>query len=285
MKWSKKEIKKLKKLYSNSYNSELSIIFQRSEKSIFYKASSLNLKKSDEHIIKCRIKRNKMVGRNLTTDKLKEIAINYKTRSELQKNDPSVYKTALDKGILDEICSHMIKQNYSKPQLILKYILQGIFLNEKISYNNRKIISPYELDLYVKNYNIAFEYDGKGWHEKEDVIIRDKEKEKLCKEKNILLIRIIENNRNYITDIKQQLIENLSKINNWCNIEISKKDILNIDEDKIYKSFNESLLDKEKILNIIKKYDNYKDFRKNELNLYNKLLRNKLLHYLNILKK
>jgi len=60
MKWSKKEIKKLKKLYPDNYNSDLSKIFKRSEKSIFHKASSLKLKKSKEHIAKCRTKRNKM---------------------------------------------------------------------------------------------------------------------------------------------------------------------------------------------------------------------------------
>jgi len=225
-----------------------------------------------------------MVGRNLTENNLKYLAKKYKTRSELQKNDPSVYKTALNKGILDDICSHMIKQNYSKPQLILNFILKKIFLNKKIHYNYRKIISPYELDLYVENYKIAFEYDGKRWHEKKDVIERDKEKEKLCKEKNILLIRIVENNRNYIKDIKNQLIDNLFKINNWCKTKIIKKDILNINDNEIYNFFNESLLDKENILNTIKKYDNYKEFRKNEINLYNKLSRNKLLYFLKDLK-
>lgn len=59
--------------------------------------------------------------------------------------------------------------------------------------NNRTIISPLELDIYIPNLNLAIEYGGLYWHSEE---YKDKNyhynKMKLCNDKGIRLITVFE---------------------------------------------------------------------------------------------
>jgi len=148
-------------------------------------------------------------------------ALKYKTKTEFFKNDGKIYRKAKNLGLLDSICSHMIKQSFSIPQLMLKYILTNLFDIDCL-YNTRKIIKPYELDIYFPEYKLAFEYDGKRWH------IGDKiNKMELCKSLGIKLFHIKENNRKYENDIKTQLIDILDQINSITNKKISIMDVTN----------------------------------------------------------
>ena len=207
--WSKDEIIFLKKNYSNMFNSDLCKILNRTEQSIYVKANKLGLNKSKSHKSKCISKRNKMVGRDLDKDTLSSIAKKYKTKSEFQKNDPSAYSTSRQRGILDGICSHMISKSFSIPQLILKDIISKLYKTYNVIYNDKKTLKPYEIDVYLPEYNLGFEYNGKGWHTNNN---RDKLKNELSLLKNILLITINENNRNYESDIKNQLIINIEDL-------------------------------------------------------------------------
>lgn len=273
-KWTKKEETFLIENYSDLSNIDISIILNKTVNSIEAKSNKLNLKKSKSHKSKMIGLRNKKVGRDLNANTLKKIAKKYKTRGEFQKMDSSAYTSARVKGILNDICSHMIKNQYSIPQLILSEICK-LIIDSEILYNTRKIIKPYEIDIFIPKYNLAFEYDGKGWHTSN---INDINKNILCEQKNIKLIRIVENNRNYIEDIKSQIINKLDEINKYCNLNIKKYDIININEKFLYDKINEKLIDEDYISNVISKYINYSDFRKNEINLYNKLRKLGLLH-------
>ena len=113
----------------------------------------------------------------------------------------------------------MIPQSYSIPQLICKYIFDNI-IGHKCEYNIRKIIPPYEIDIYYPEFKFGIEYNGKGWHNKNDNTII---KTKMCDELNIYLLIIHENNRKYEEDIKNQIISNLSRINKVLNKKITKK--------------------------------------------------------------
>ncbi len=86
-------------------------------------------------------------------------------------------------------------------------------------------IAPYELDVYFPDLKIAFEYDGKGWHKDDEI-----DKNVLCINLNIFLLTVVERHRKYEDDIKNQLIENLDKINSWCNTHITEEDILSFNE-------------------------------------------------------
>jgi very-short-patch-repair endonuclease len=272
--WTKEEEELLIKIYSDERNDNISKLMNIDIDKIKRKASSLNLKKSKEQKSRNIASRNKLVGRDLSFENLKEIAKNYKTRGEFQRLDGSAYTVARIAGYLEDICSHMVVGSYSIPQLTLLYILKKLFVDSYIEYNCKNIIKPYEIDIYISEYKIGFEYDGKLWHLENKL---DAVKDEMCKNENITLIRLKENNRRYSEDIKNQLIENIDVINNFCNKNFKEEDIMNVDENDINDFINDEIVDDNSIIEIISKYTNYHDFKINEVSLYNKLRHRKIL--------
>lgn len=276
--WCDKDLIKLIEIFPDETNDRISIILNKTVSSVINKANRLGLKKSKNHKSLMISKRNKMVGRNLDICELKKIASKYKTRSDFQRNDMSAYVTSIKLGVLDQICIHMINQSYSIPQLICKYIFDNI-TNSNGLYNDRIVIKPYELDIYYPNYKIAVEYNGNRWHVDDNTEF----KRILCDKNGIELVVIIENSRNYEMDIKNQIINNLVIINKLLNRNFNKDYILNMEIDN---SIFDVLIDCDNILSVIKKYDNYSEFRKNESSIYNKLIRlNRLEEFTYFLKR
>lgn len=268
-KWNEENIKKLTELYPDKRNEFIAKQLNISESSIINKARRLKLRKNPNYKKVAISKKNKKLGRDLTFKLLQEIALRYKTKGQFQKEDSSAYQVARRAGYLPEICKHMSVVNFSIPQLILRNILDSI-LNTKSVYNDRKTIKPYEIDIYYPTLNLAFEYQGKGWHKKRKT---DFIKLELFKKNKINIIYIIENNRNYEDDIKLQLINQLPKVNEICNTSIKICDILNCVVENIYfKIYN-----KEELINIAKNYNLFKDFIKLEKSVYTKLWKMKLL--------
>lgn len=208
------------------------------------------------------------IGRRHTKESLREIALQFKTRSEFQINDPAAYNTAKRRNIIEEICSHMVIGKYSTPQLICKKIMEKV-IGQKCIYNGRKAIEPYELDIYFPELKLAIEYNGKGWHKKKSVIERDEIKKELCKEKGILLIVVVENSRQYEEDVKNQLIKFLPEINGWCKLDIKKEEIEEIGVEDVY----ESLLNEDRIKELIKECKNIADFQRKHSKEYEKIRR------------
>lgn len=268
--WSQEEIDIIKKMYIDFTNKEISLYLNATPKQINQKGFLLGLRKSKEIRSKNIGIRNKMVGRDLNYDFVKKEALKYKTKNEFQKKDASCYQYAKNKNILNEICTHMIPQSFSIPQMMLYELLIKLMPKKEIIYNTRKIIKPYEVDIFIIQDNVAFEYNGKGWHldNKNDTI-----KEKILIKNNIKLFIFVENNRNYEEDIKIQFLEKLKEINNICNTNITPNEVKNLRLDIIY----DKLLSNEKIKELCLTYDNFTDFRKKENKLYNKLLKMKKL--------
>lgn len=106
-------------------------------------------------------------------------------------------------------CENHLKYNFSsyKENELLDYI-KSIYSNEKILERYKKIGK--ELDIYIPNLNVAFEFNGTYWHSDE---YRDKmyhyNKWKLCKDNGIKLITIWEDDWNYKTDIVKSIIKNV----------------------------------------------------------------------------
>jgi len=270
--WTENEINYLVNNYGLISNKELGIILNRSAKSVYDKYLLINFKGRAIN------EKNKL---NFNT--LKQIALQYKTRGEFQQKNSSAYTTSFRYNILDEICIHMIPQGYSTPQLLLYEILKILIPNDNITYNDRKIIKPYEIDIYYNDYSLGFEYNGKKWHTNN---IKDEIKINLCNKNNINLIIINENNRNYVLDIKNQLINNLNKINNITGLNINESEILDIDETNLYELIKFNIININYIDNTINKYTNAHDFKLNEPKLYHFLSKNKLLkNYTSNLKK
>lgn len=208
------------------------------------------------------VNRNKNItGRDLTPELLQEVALNYHSKREFFDKDASAYTTANRLGIMEEITKHMVNFSFSVPQIITRQITEHLF-KEKCEYNTRRIIAPYELDVYFPKLKIAFEYDGKGWHANDEL-----DKTTLCMNLNILLITISERSRRYEEDIKNQLIENLDKINSWGKTNITESDVLSFN-DPI--DFPKLFTDEE--LKICRNND-ASFLRKNYANLYQKYRR------------
>lgn len=268
-------LEEFKNDYANNDTKTLCNKYNLTKNEVYSIAGKHKLYKSKEHKSRMIARRNKMVARDLSYDLVKSIAIKCKSRVEFQKMDGAAYKAARISGYLDEICSHMLKQTFSIPQLMTKYIFD-ILLNDNGIYNTRKIIKPLELDVYYPNYNFAIEYNGKGWHNNENSKNIEKNKKELCKRNNIFLLILIENSRKYEEDIKNQIIQNIDNINSQCNIFINKENVLNIKINN--KILFKDILNFEDVEKITQKYKIFSEFKHNEPKLYSKLINLKLLN-------
>ena len=89
--------------------------------------------------------------------------------------------------------------------------LQTILKNNDIVFSDKKIISPYQLDIYIPQKNIAIQFDGIFWHS--DYKIKDKKyhfiKTQMCKEKGIQLVHIFEDEWVDKQDIVKDRIKNI----------------------------------------------------------------------------
>ena len=109
------------------------------------------------------------------------------------------------------------KERELRMQSIEKYLCVSSFEKEICSFldiknikyisNTKRFIHPYELDVYLPDYNLAIEFDGLYWHSE---LFKDRNyhlsKTKLCKEKGIQLIHIFENEWVNKQDIVKSII-------------------------------------------------------------------------------
>lgn len=262
--WTEEDVEKLTNIYPTMKNEDIAKNLNFSQGSIKNKAHRLGLQK-----ISSLKKEKRTPARKLTYNFLKETALKFKTKTEFLQNDKSAYNAASNTGILEEICKHMTIMSFSIPQLILRDILDSLLKSESL-YDSRKIIKPYQIDVYYPEFNLAFEYQGKGWHEDNP---NDSIKLNIFKERNINIIYIVENSRRYEEDIKSQLINKLAVINTICNMKITEDDIFNCVVGNIYLK----LYNKEELINVAKNYTSFKEFIKSEGGVYEKLCKMKLI--------
>ena len=94
--------------------------------------------------------------------------------------------------------------------LFIKENYKGIILT-----NDRNLINPYEIDIYLPEINLAFEFNGLYWHSE---LNKDRNyhyvKTKLCEDNNIQLIHIWEDDWKFKNDIvKSMILNKLNKTN------------------------------------------------------------------------
>ena len=79
--------------------------------------------------------------------------------------------------------------------------------------SNRKVIQPYELDIYIPIFNYAIEYNGLVWHSNKYKTNKKYHLNKLnlCKEKGIKLLQIFEDEYLYHKDIVLNKIKHILK--------------------------------------------------------------------------
>ena len=80
----------------------------------------------------------------------------------------------------------------SFPEQAIYYYISKVYKNV---YNRYKLMNKYELDIYIKDANIAIEYDGLYFHNRDRTIKTEKVKNAITIEKKIILYRIKETKR------------------------------------------------------------------------------------------
>jgi hypothetical protein len=105
-------------------------------------------------------------------------------------------------------CSPINNSSSEKEILLINFIKE--IYDKEIIERCRNIISPYELDIYLPNLNLAIEFNGIYWHSElhksNNYHIIKLEK---CLEKGIKLIQIFEDNWDFKLDIIKSKIKNM----------------------------------------------------------------------------
>jgi hypothetical protein len=116
-------------------------------------------------------------------------------------------------------------------------------LGVKFKSRDKSVISPYELDVYIPEYNLAIEFDGLFWHsydrpETKEEKFRHLNKTLLCKDKNIQLFHIFENE--WIDPVKQDILKSMisGKLNKNKKIYARKCEIKKVIEDRDFLNNN-----------------------------------------------
>ena len=98
--------------------------------------------------------------------------------------------------------------NKSGKEIDLYNYIRSIYDGEILT-NVRNIISPYELDVYLPDVNIAFEFNGLYWHsEMNKEISYHSDKTKKCSDVGIKLIHVWEDDWVYKNEIIKSIISN-----------------------------------------------------------------------------
>jgi hypothetical protein len=273
--WSQEELELLKEKWVNNTPKEVYKFFPNKDSKVVHrKAATLKLKRSEEVYDKILEERrsllkvrNKLMGRDMTYEFAKTEALKYKSKTEMYKNDNSLYQFIYKNGHWDDLCSHMVNFQFNYSQMFLYTIVCELFPEEVVKYNDRKAIKPLELDIYIPRLNLAFEYDGSNFHFQDDVIYRDDKKEELCKDKSITLYRI------------KEIREERAKPENFILNQVTALgfDCNHLDiQDLIEKTFSRQMSG-DTIKSIVNQYDSYKKFVRNEKQLSDKLRKKGLL--------
>lgn len=103
------------------------------------------------------------------------------------------------------LCAHKV----SNKEVELRKFVESIYEGD-IQYGARNIISPYELDIYIPDKNVAIEFNGTYWHSS---LQKDSNyhynKSSLCEEKGIRLIHIWE--YEWMNERQQPILKNIIK--------------------------------------------------------------------------
>jgi len=154
----------------------------------------------------------------------------YKTRTSL------IYDRVRLNNIECTICNPVNSYSTSGKEIQLINFIKENYSDTTIL-NNRNIISPYELDIYLPDLNLAFEFNGIYWHnELNKHKDYHKMKSDLCKERGIQLMHIWEDDWNYKQNIvKSMILNKVSKTNN--KIFARKTKINKISDNNLVRNF------------------------------------------------
>ena len=116
----------------------------------------------------------------------------------LSLNIPRLYinkqNSAISNKYLPIIEQYFITNQYSNKSKAEQYIIDNLIYNNTINHNDRIVLRPKELDIYLPDLKIGIEYNGTYWHSIEKGIDKYAHRRKsiACKKLGIRLIHIFE---------------------------------------------------------------------------------------------
>lgn len=118
-----------------------------------------------------------------------------------------------NKSTVCTVCNP-ISKNISGAEIKLLNYIKSIYKSEIIT-SDKNIISPNELDIYLPDLKLGFEYNGLYWHSD---LYKPKnyhlEKTEMCEKRGITLIHIWEDDWLYKSDIVKSMIRNKLGLSN-----------------------------------------------------------------------
>lgn len=146
------------------------------------------------------------------------------------------------------ICNPINKNISGLEKQLIDFIVQNY--NGEVLLNNKKIISPYEIDIYLPELKLGFEFNGLYWHsELYKTNNYHRNKTEMCVKNEIQLVHIYEDDWLYKNDIiKSVILNKLKRIKNRiysrnCEIKIvdSKCSYKFLEENHIQGGVNSSI--------------------------------------------
>jgi len=140
------------------------------------------------------------------------------------------------KTLLCTNCNNIGGYTKSGFEIELQYFIKDYYYND-ILFGNRNIINPLELDIYLPDLRLAFEFNGVYWHnELYKSNNYHSNKTELCEKQGIQLIHIYEDDWLYKQEIvKSMILNKLSKNSN--KIYARKTEIKEITDNKLIRRF------------------------------------------------
>lgn len=120
------------------------------------------------------------------------------------------YKINYDFRVRCPVCFPRKEISVSNSELEMREYIKSVSKNE-VTFLNRNIINPYELDIVIEKSKIAFEFDGLYWHSESCGKDRNYHLMKLemCKDVGYRLIHIFEDEWNDKNEIVKSRIKNI----------------------------------------------------------------------------
>lgn len=136
--------------------------------------------------------REKAIERNHNRFASKEARDKQGESAKKQWNDPEIRKKMIS-GL--KKARRRLTGKPSKGEKEMVDFIKSIYSGE-VRENDRTVLDGFELDAYIQELGLAFEFNGEYWHSLPHMVERDAWKRRECRKKKIALFNVWENDWN-----------------------------------------------------------------------------------------
>jgi very-short-patch-repair endonuclease len=236
--------------YGVKYTFQNEDFYKKSKETLFKNYGVFNPYENKEILDRAQKKRKNTIKNNKILNQDNNIIdVDYDTREYLMNCDVGknhTFKISFElyksrKQFANYKCTECFPEHFNQTSMSEFELLNFIqkHYKDEIVVNSKKIIYPFELDIYLPEINIAFEFNGIYWHDEQhkssDYHLK---KTELCDENGIKLIHIWEDDWMYKNDIVKSNILNILSIKTNI-IDVNDCDIKEITNSEVIKDFLE----------------------------------------------